>query len=96
MGLVDRRSPFAPRALTGGSIFILQRQTLIYGNLRCTTRCLPSRHALSGKSTNLVVVRTSLSTFTFFLLVPTLQAFSSEAGVVILGTASSLSSPIFG
>lgn len=49
------------------------------------------RRAAAG--TNRIVVRTSLSTFAFSLLIPNLQAFSSEAGDVIVDVVSSLSPP---
>ncbi|WP_092303746.1 LysR family transcriptional regulator [Bradyrhizobium sp. Ghvi] len=49
------------------------------------------RRAAAG--TNRIVVRTSLSTFAFSFLIPNLQAFSSEAGGVIVDVVSSLSPP---
>lgn len=49
------------------------------------------RRAAAG--TNRIVVRTSLSTFASSLLIPNLQAFSAEAGGVIVDVVSSLSPP---
>ncbi|MGY4363230.1 LysR family glycine cleavage system transcriptional activator [Bradyrhizobium sp. i1.7.7] len=43
---------------------------------------------------NRLVVRTSLSTFAYSLLIPNLQAFSAEMGGVIVDVISSLSLPI--
>ncbi|WP_426441336.1 LysR family transcriptional regulator [Bradyrhizobium genosp. P] len=42
---------------------------------------------------NRIVVRTSLSTFAYSLLIPNLQAFSAEMGGVIVDVISSLSQP---
>ncbi|QOZ29630.1 LysR family transcriptional regulator [Bradyrhizobium sp. CCBAU 51753] len=42
---------------------------------------------------NRIVVRTSLSTFAYSLLIPNLQAFSAETGGVIVDVTSSLSPP---
>lgn len=47
----------------------------------------------AGAGTIRIVVRTSLSTFAFSILIPNLQAFSSEAGGVIVDTISSLAHP---
>ncbi|MGY4408099.1 LysR family glycine cleavage system transcriptional activator [Bradyrhizobium sp. USDA 3315] len=49
------------------------------------------RRAAAGS--NRLVVRTSLSTFAFSILIPNLQAFSSEMGGVIVDVVSSLSPP---
>ncbi len=47
----------------------------------------------AGAGTNRIVVRTSLSTFAFSLLIPNLQAFSSESGGLIVDIVSSLAPP---
>ncbi|KWV55273.1 LysR family transcriptional regulator [Bradyrhizobium macuxiense] len=47
----------------------------------------------SQPGSNRIVVRTSLSTFAFSLLIPNLQAFSAEMGGVIVDVISSLSPP---
>ncbi|MGY3353598.1 DNA-binding transcriptional LysR family regulator [Bradyrhizobium sp. GM0.4] len=45
------------------------------------------------QDTNRIVVRISLSTFAYSLLIPNLQAFSAEMGGVIVDVVSSLSPP---
>ena len=59
------------------------------------TICYTAQRMRRGPSshTNRLVVRTSLTTFAYTLLVPNLQAFSAELGGVVVDVVSSLSLP---